>query len=47
MSPGWPGNTVGSFPEELDEVSGEREVRISLLRQLPPRPGPGKAEENG
>ncbi|KAK3561554.1 hypothetical protein QTP86_008774 [Hemibagrus guttatus] len=28
-------------PEELEEVSGEREVWASLLRLLPPRPGSG------
>ncbi|KAI3366683.1 hypothetical protein L3Q82_009358 [Scortum barcoo] len=28
-------------PEELEEVSGVREVWASLLRLLPPRPGPG------
>ena len=32
---------LGILPEELEEVSGEREVWASLLRQLPPRPGPG------
>ena len=26
---------------ELEEMSGERKVWMSLLRQLPPRPGPG------
>ncbi|KAK3570072.1 hypothetical protein QTP86_010236 [Hemibagrus guttatus] len=28
-------------PEELEKVSGEREVWASLLRLLPPRPGSG------
>ncbi|XP_055362025.1 uncharacterized protein LOC129603656 [Betta splendens] len=32
---------LGVPPEELEEVSGEREVWNSLLRLLPPRPGPG------
>ena len=32
---------LGILPEELEEVSGVREVWVSLLRQLPPRPGPG------
>ncbi|GAA6106566.1 receptor-type tyrosine-protein phosphatase F-like, partial [Tachysurus ichikawai] len=32
---------LGIPPEELEEVSGEREVWASLLRLLPPRPGPG------
>ncbi|KAI3373544.1 hypothetical protein L3Q82_022135 [Scortum barcoo] len=41
MSLGWPGNASGSPPEELEEVSGVREVWASLLRLLPPRPGPG------
>ena len=31
---------LGVPPEELEEVSGEREVWASLLRLLPPRPGP-------
>ncbi|KAI3357939.1 hypothetical protein L3Q82_016326 [Scortum barcoo] len=31
-------------PEELEEVSGVREVWASLLRLLPPRPGPGSSE---
>ncbi|KAI3356573.1 hypothetical protein L3Q82_017772 [Scortum barcoo] len=38
---GWPGNASGSPLEELEEVSGVREVWASLLRLLPPRPGPG------
>ena len=38
---------LGILPEELGEVSGVREVWVSLLRQMPPRPGPGQAEENG
>ena len=33
MSLGWPWN------------AGEREVWVSLLRQLPPQPGPKKAED--
>ncbi len=32
---------LGIPPEELEEVSGEREVWASLLRLLPPRPGLG------
>ncbi|GAA6085164.1 receptor-type tyrosine-protein phosphatase F-like, partial [Tachysurus ichikawai] len=32
---------LGIPPEELEEVSGEREVWASLLSLLPPRPGPG------
>ena len=32
---------LGVLPEELEEVSGEREVWVSLLRLLPPRPGHG------
>ncbi|KAK3519754.1 hypothetical protein QTP70_003889 [Hemibagrus guttatus] len=32
---------LGIPPEELEEVSGEREVWESLLRLLPPRPGSG------
>ncbi|KAI3369559.1 hypothetical protein L3Q82_007768 [Scortum barcoo] len=31
---------LGIPPEELEEVSGVREVWASLLRLLPPRPGP-------
>ncbi|KAI3377920.1 hypothetical protein L3Q82_009050 [Scortum barcoo] len=38
MSLGWPGNAYGIPPEELEEVSGVREVWASLLRLLPPRP---------
>ena len=34
---------LGVPPEELEEVSGVREVWASLLRLLPPRPGPGLA----
>ncbi|KAI3369606.1 hypothetical protein L3Q82_025320 [Scortum barcoo] len=41
MSLGWPGNASRVPPEELEEVSGVREVWASLLRLLPPRPGPG------
>ncbi len=36
MSLGWPGNAL-----ELEEVSRVREVWVCLLRQMPPRPGPG------
>ena len=32
---------LGVLPGELEEVAGEREVWVSLLRLLPPRPGPG------
>ena len=32
---------LGTLPEELEEVSGEREVWVSLLRQLPLQPSPG------
>ena len=32
---------LGIPPEELEEVSGVREVWASLLRLLPPRPGSG------
>ncbi|KAK3524458.1 hypothetical protein QTP70_029309 [Hemibagrus guttatus] len=32
---------LGVPPEELEEVSGDREVWASLLRLLPPRPGSG------
>lgn len=32
-------------PEELEEVSVEREICGSLLRQLPLRPGPRYVEE--
>ena len=32
---------LGILPEELVEVAGERRVWASLLRLLPPRPGPG------
>ncbi|KAK3532990.1 hypothetical protein QTP70_006197 [Hemibagrus guttatus] len=32
---------LGVPPEELEKVSGEREVWASLLRLLPPRPGSG------
>ncbi|KAK3514143.1 hypothetical protein QTP70_005074 [Hemibagrus guttatus] len=35
------GRRLGVPPEELEEVSGEREVWASLLRLLPPRPGSG------
>ncbi|KAI3356054.1 hypothetical protein L3Q82_017168 [Scortum barcoo] len=41
MSLGWPGNAYRVPPEELEEVSGVREVWTSLLRLLPRRPGPG------
>ncbi|KAI3369117.1 hypothetical protein L3Q82_025441 [Scortum barcoo] len=43
MPLGWPGNASGSPLEELEEVSGVREVWASLLRLLPPRPGPGSS----
>ena len=36
-----PWECLGILPEELEEVSVEREVWVSLLKQLPPRPGPG------
>ena len=32
---------LGILPEGLEEVSGEGEVWVSLLRQLPSRPRPG------
>ena len=32
---------LGILQEELEEVPGEREVWVSLLRQRPPRPGSG------
>ncbi|KAI3353542.1 hypothetical protein L3Q82_020056 [Scortum barcoo] len=48
MSLGWPGNAYGIPPEELEEVSGVREVWASLLRLLPPRdPVPDQADESG
>ncbi|XP_048880792.1 uncharacterized protein LOC125748552 [Brienomyrus brachyistius] len=34
---------LGVPPEELDEVAGEREVWVSLLRLLPPRPDSGSS----
>ncbi|KAI3363344.1 hypothetical protein L3Q82_011969 [Scortum barcoo] len=37
---------LGVPPEELEEVSGVREVWASLLRLLPPRPGPGSSCSN-
>ena len=37
----WALERLGIPQEELDEVSGEREVWASLLRLLPPRPDPG------
>ncbi|KAK5617009.1 hypothetical protein CRENBAI_016487, partial [Crenichthys baileyi] len=40
MSLGWPGNALGP-PEELEDVSGERDVWVSLLSLVPLRPGPG------
>ncbi|KAK5601698.1 hypothetical protein CRENBAI_021922 [Crenichthys baileyi] len=46
MSLGWPGNALGSPLEELEEVSGERDVWVSLLSLLPPRPGSGLAEDD-
>ena len=39
--------SMSRLPEELEAVSGERVVRVSLLRQLPPRPGPESADKNG
>ncbi|MEQ2179027.1 hypothetical protein GOODEAATRI_020334 [Goodea atripinnis] len=36
VSLGWPGNAL----EELEEVSGKKEVWVSLLRLVPPRPSP-------
>ncbi|KAI3352040.1 hypothetical protein L3Q82_020857 [Scortum barcoo] len=49
MSLSWlAGNASGIPPEELEEVSGVREVWASLLRLLPPRnPVPDQADENG
>ncbi|KAI3366513.1 hypothetical protein L3Q82_000647 [Scortum barcoo] len=48
MSLDWPGNASGSPLEELEEVSGVREVWASLLRLLPPcDPVPDQADENG
>ncbi|KAI3377001.1 hypothetical protein L3Q82_000226 [Scortum barcoo] len=43
MSLGWPGNASGSPWKSWKEVSGVREVWASLLRLLPPRPGPGSS----
>ncbi|KAI3362358.1 hypothetical protein L3Q82_012665, partial [Scortum barcoo] len=40
MSLSWPWERLGVPPEELEEVSGVREVWASLLSLLPPRPGP-------
>ena len=40
-----PGKTQDMLEEELEEVSGEREVWASLLRLLPPRPGPDKRKK--
>ncbi|KAI3371425.1 hypothetical protein L3Q82_024025 [Scortum barcoo] len=37
------GTPQGSPQEELEEVSGVREVWASLLILLPPRPGPGSS----
>lgn len=31
----WPWERLGTPPEELEEVAGMREVRASLLKQLP------------
>ena len=42
MSLGWPGNASGP-PEELEEVAGDRDVWVSLLKLLPPRPNPRKS----
>lgn len=36
---------LGILSEELDEVAGEREVRASLITQLPMWRNPGKAED--
>ncbi|KAI3366892.1 hypothetical protein L3Q82_009535 [Scortum barcoo] len=48
MSLSWPGNASEVPPEELEEVSGVREVWASLLRLLPPcDPAPDKADEDG
>lgn len=33
--------------DKLKEVAGEKEVRVSLFRLLPPRSGPAQVEENG
>ena len=38
---------LGILPEELEEVSGEREIWMSLLRQLPLQHCLGYSEENG
>nr|XP_054589577.1 uncharacterized protein LOC129153652 isoform X2 [Nothobranchius furzeri] len=38
---------LGVLPEELVEKAGERTVWSSLVGMLPPRPGPGQAEEDG
>lgn len=35
---------LGIPPEELAQVTGENEVRTSLLRLLPQRPDPGVSE---
>ncbi|KAK5606197.1 hypothetical protein CRENBAI_025552 [Crenichthys baileyi] len=45
MSLGWLG-TSWAPPEELEEVSGEKDVWVSLLSLLPPRPGSDKAEDD-
>jgi len=36
MSLGWPGNALGAPREELEEVAGDRDVWVSLLKLLPP-----------
>ena len=38
MSLGW--ERLGVPPEELEEVAGDRDVWVSLLKLLPPRPDP-------
>ena len=38
---------LGVPPEELEEVSGDRDVWVSLLKLLPPRPDPREAADNG
>jgi len=37
---------LGVPPEELEEVAGDRDVWVSLLKLLPPRP-PGEAADDG
>jgi len=38
---------VGVPPEELEEVAGDRDVWVSLLKLLPPRPDTGEAADDG